>query len=87
LRSSFAEIQQDIDAFVADYKARAAGPTKWPRLAAFLTEQYKHVTEELLAKEKAAAESRLQEALAEARKWEAVAKAADGKVKKVSLNL
>lgn len=73
----------EFDQVVAQYTATAAGPTKWPRLVAFMQQQYGHATTEWQARQAAAAEARLREEQAAAREAVLKARDADARVAQV----
>jgi hypothetical protein len=49
----------EFDSAIKHYSQQAAGPTKWPRLVAFLQQQYGHASTEWMAREAAAAAAAL----------------------------
>ncbi|GBF94612.1 hypothetical protein Rsub_06727 [Raphidocelis subcapitata] len=59
LKGSWQEVLGEFDAAVKHYGQQAAGPTKWPRLVAFLQQQYAHASTEWMAREAAAAAAAL----------------------------
>ncbi len=55
------QVLAEFDATIAQYTAHAAGPTKWPRLVAFLQQQYAHATTEWMERQAAAAAAKIRE--------------------------
>jgi len=51
----------EFDATIAQYISHAAGPTKWPRLVAFLQQQYAHASSEWVARAAAATAAKVKE--------------------------
>lgn len=59
LHRSWAEVQGEVSRVVYAYDAATSGPTKWPRLTAFLQQQYGHIVRDFVQRCEADAEKKV----------------------------
>jgi hypothetical protein len=59
LHSRWVDVQGEVSRAVAEYDAETSGPTKWPRLTAFLQQQYGHMVADFVQRCEAEADKKV----------------------------
>lgn len=59
LHSRWVDVQAEVARAVAEYDAQTSGPTKWPRLTAFLQQQYGHMVADFVQRCEAEADKKV----------------------------
>jgi hypothetical protein len=59
LHSRWVDVQGEVTRTVTEYDAATHGPTKWPRLTAFLQQQYGHMVADFVQRCEAEADKRV----------------------------
>lgn len=53
------DVQAEVARTIAEYDERTSGPTKWPRLTAFLQQQYGHMVADFVQRCEAEADKKV----------------------------
>lgn len=87
LHSRWVDVQGEVSRAVAEYDAETSGPTKWPRLTAFLQQQYGHMVADFVQRCEAEADKKISEARSAAREAEIRLAAAENRAKTVEIQV
>lgn len=87
LHKRWVDVQGEVARTVAAYDAATSGPTKWPRLTAFLQQQYGHMVADFVQRCEAEADKKISEVRSAAREAEIKLMAAESRANKVEIQV